>query len=106
MLGHVERLGGKGDSEIKQGMYAEFVRDGFGLTAADELVRLDGLPGLVFVAKSFGAEDPEERPWQFGHLLETLEKHHGKQSLPAELDTFLHERREYEALCERQRHEG
>src|SRR5437879_271391 len=30
----------KGDSEIKQSMYAAFARDSFELTAADELVRL------------------------------------------------------------------
>jgi hypothetical protein len=35
----------KGDSEIKQSMYAAFERDGFELTPADELVRLDGLAG-------------------------------------------------------------
>jgi hypothetical protein len=96
----------KGDNDIKQSMYAAFERDGFGLTAADELVRLDGLPGLVFVAKFFGAEDSEERPWQFRHLLETLEKHHGKQTLPADLDTFWREWREYEDLCERERQKG
>jgi hypothetical protein len=93
----------KGDNEIKQNMYSAFERDGFGLTAADELVRLDGLRGLVFVAKSFGAEDPEERPWQFGHLIETLETQHGKQTLPAQLDDFLREWREYEAIWERAR---
>jgi hypothetical protein len=96
----------KGDSEIKQSMYAAFARDGFGLTAADELVRLDGLAGLVFVAKSFGTEDPEERPWQFRHLLETLEKYHDKQALPAELENFWRELREYEELCERERQKG
>jgi hypothetical protein len=84
-------------------MYAAFERDGFGLTAADEIVRLDGLPGLVFVAKSFGAEDPEERPWQFGHLLETLEKRHGKQTLPGDLDVFWQEWRAQEDLWERER---
>ena len=96
----------KGDSEIKQSMYSAFGRTGFGLTAADELVRLDGLAGLLFVARSFGSEDAEERPWQFRHLLETLEKYHGKQTLPAELENFWRELREYEELCERERQKG
>src|SRR5258708_35538847 len=43
----------KGDSEIKQSMYAAFERDGFGISAADEIVRLDGLPRLLFLARSF-----------------------------------------------------
>jgi hypothetical protein len=93
----------RGDGEIKQSMYAAFERDGFGLTAADELVRLDGLAGLLIVARSFGKEEAEERPWQFGHLLETLETHHGKQTLPAELDRFWREWRELEDLWERAR---
>jgi hypothetical protein len=94
----------KGDSEIKQSMYAAFERNGFELTPADELVRLDGLGGLRFVARSFGAEDPEERPWQFGNLLETLEKHHGKQTIPAELDGSWREWRKHEDFWERERH--
>ena len=95
----------KGDCELKQAMYTAFGRCGFanaGICAAEELVRLDGLHGLLFVAKSFGGVRAADRPWQFGNLIEALEKRDGKQALPPELNGFVQEWRNYEERLERE----
>lgn len=81
----------KGDAAMKAAMYAAFGARGYvnmGPCAAEELVRLDGLDALLFVAKSFGEEEAAQRPWQFRSLIEVLEERDGQQLLPAELDRF------------------
>jgi len=95
-----------GDHELKQAMYTAFDHFGFanaGICCAEELVRLDGLHGLLFVAKSFGDIEPDERPWQFGNLVDALEKRDGKQAFPPELDRFAREWRDQEEHWERER---
>ena len=70
----------KGDAAMKAAMYSAFKAAGYanmGLCAAEELVRLDGLDALLFVAKSFGDEEAPERPWQLRSLLEVLEARDG-----------------------------
>ena len=87
-------------------MYTAFDRCGFanaGICCAEELVRLDGLDGLLFVAKSFGDVEADERPWQFSNLVEALEKRDGKQAFPPELDRFSREWRDQEDHWERER---
>ena len=87
-------------------MYTAFDRCGFanaGICCAEELVRLDGLDGLLFVAKSFGDVEADERPWQFSNLVEGLEKRDGKQAFPPELDRFAREWRDQEDHWERER---
>ena len=93
----------KGDDEMKRAMYAAFERLGFGkagLSAADELVRLDGVDALLLAAKTFGEEEVDDRPWQFRHLVETLEKRDGKRPLPAQLDRFIREVEDYDRKWE------
>jgi hypothetical protein len=95
-----------GDHELKLAMYAAFERFGFanaGICCAEELVRLDGLHGMLFVAKSFGGIEADERPWQFGNLVEALEKRDGKQAFPPELDRFVREWRDQEGHWEQER---
>ncbi len=96
-------MAARGDSEIKRSMYTAFERRGFAkaeLHCAEELVRLDGLGGLLFAAKTFGEIEAGDRPWQFGGLVEILEQRDGKTSLPAELDGFAREWREHEQYLE------
>jgi hypothetical protein len=74
-----------GSVVAKQAMYAAFDRRGFsdaGLTCAEQLVILDGLRGLLSVAKSFSEVEADERPWQFGALIEALEKIMGSRRFP------------------------
>jgi hypothetical protein len=95
-----------GDHEMKRAMRRAFERRGFanaGLSAAEELVRLEGTEGLLLVAKSFGQIVPDDRPWQFGRLIETLEEHHGKQPLPLGLGRFVREWQDYEEYWKRER---
>ncbi len=90
-------------SVVRNAMYAAFEKHGFvnaGLGAADQLVILDGMSGLLFAMQSFGEVEPDDRPWQFRHLIETLEQHHGKQPLPAQLDPFFQEWRHHEQIWE------
>jgi hypothetical protein len=96
----------KGDAEMKRAMYSAFEAHGFvkaGLVCAEQLVSLDGSNGLLFLTNNFGAVDAGDRPWQFGSLLEALEKRDGKQSLPANLDHFVREWQDQEQLWKRQR---
>jgi hypothetical protein len=46
---------------------------------------------MFFVAKSFGDIGADERPWQFGNLVEALEKRDGKQALLPKLEQFFRE---------------
>jgi hypothetical protein len=96
----------KGDAELKHALYATFDRRGFtnaGISCAETLVLLDGLDGLLLVAKSFGDVEADERPWQFGNMVEALEKRAGKQAFPPELDRFVREWRNQEEHWERER---
>jgi hypothetical protein len=100
------RFVANGDHELKQAMYTAFDRFGFanaGIRCAEELVRLDGLHGLLFVAKSFGDIEADERAWQFGNLVDALEKRDGKQAFPPELDRFAREWRNQEEHWEQER---
>ena len=95
----VSSFAANGSDAAKQAMYTAFHRHGFdaaGLTCAEQLVILDGLRGLLFAMKSFREVEPDERPWQFGYLIEVLKKHHGEQTLPSELDRFVKEWQEQE----------
>jgi hypothetical protein len=86
-------------SVVRRAMYAAFEKHGFvgaGLGSADQLVILDGTSGLLFAMRRFGEEEERDRPWQFRHLIETLEKHHGHQPLPSELDRFVRELNDFE----------
>lgn len=103
-LGQIFEVAGsfvrKGDDLMLEAMYAAFERIGYaraGLTCADELVKLDGPRAFLFLTRTFGEEDPDERPWQFRHLLTTLEEHHGKHELPSGLEHFWAECQEYNA---------
>ena len=91
----------------QKAMYAAFDRRhgfvGAGIGCAEQLVILDGLNGLLFTMKGFGEVEADERPWQFGHLMETLKEHHGEQPLPAELNLFLREWQDHERLWELER---
>jgi hypothetical protein len=100
------RFAAKGDQELKRAMYTAFDRCGFasaGICCAEELVRLDGLDGLLFVAKSFGDIEADERPWQFGNLVDALKERDCKQAFPPELDRFAREWRNQEEHWERER---
>jgi hypothetical protein len=100
------RFAADGSVAARTAMYSAFERHGFsgaGLSCAEQLVILDGLGGLISVAKSFHEVEADDRPWKFGALIEALEKHHGKQGLPVVLDGFVQEWRDYEALCETER---
>ena len=74
-----------------------------GIRCAEELVRLDGLHGLLFVAKSLGDIEADERAWRFGNLVDALEKRDGKQAFPPELDRFAREWRNQEEHWEQER---
>ncbi|MBN9663175.1 MAG: HEAT repeat domain-containing protein [Acidobacteria bacterium] len=96
----------QGDTALKPAMYRCFERWGYaetGLSCAEVLVRLDGLDALRAVMKTFEAEPAEDRPWQFGHLLEILRKRDGHYALPPELDRFTNEWRAHEAQLEVER---
>ena len=96
----------RGDGEVKQSMYAAFERLGYpaaGQECAEALVRVDGLPALLLVARTFGDADSRDRPWAFGQMLKTLEQHHGKQTLPAQLNVFASEWRDEEKTLEEAR---
>ena len=84
-----------GDDEMKRTMYASFGHNcGFdhaGLVGAQALVELDGLNGLLFVAKHLANVDDDDRPYYFKQLLATLEVRDGKQPLPMELDALVQE---------------
>lgn len=112
-LGQLFELGAhfasNGDGEMKRVMYAAFERHGFveaGLGSAEQLVVLDGVNGLLFAAKSFGDVEADERPWQFGHLIEALKEHHGEQMLPPELKPYFQEWQNQEKLWESARQKG
>jgi hypothetical protein len=99
----------QGDAGIKQSMYAAFERLGFanaGVTCAQQLVQLDGEAGLIAVCRSFDQVEADDRPWQFGSLLDTLEKREGKRLLPTELSRFVEEWRENEARYQHNRAKG
>jgi hypothetical protein len=88
-----------GSVAARSALYAAFDRRGFtgaGSDCAGRLVILDGMSGLLSVVPKLVEVEPEERPWQFGSLIELLDKHHGKQTLPPQLDGLLQEWREYE----------
>ncbi len=75
----------QGDTGLKPAMYRCFERWGYaeaGLSCAEVLVQLDGLDALLTVMKTFDREPAQDRPWQFGHLLETLGKRDGQFALP------------------------
>ncbi len=86
-------------SGVRDALYAAFERLGFaraGAIAAEQLVALDGLSGLLVVMRSFGQVDADQRPWRFQDLIEVLEKHHAKRPLPSDLDPFMKEWQDYE----------
>ena len=86
-------------------MYATFDLRGFanaGISCAETLVLLDGLDGVLFMARSFGDVEADERPWQFGNLVQALERRDGKQAFPPELNRFVQEWR-YQEHWERER---
>lgn len=96
----------QGDTELKPAMYRCFERWGYaeaGLSCAEVLVRLDGLDALLTVMNTFESEPAEDLPWQFGHLLETLQKRDGPYTLPPELDRFYNESRAQEAQLDDER---
>lgn len=69
-----------GSVAARTAMYSAFERYGFTgavVFCAEQLVILDGLRGLLSVAKSFHEVEADERPWKFGALIEVVEKHHG-----------------------------
>jgi hypothetical protein len=97
------RFASQGDEGIKQSMYRAFERLGFanaGVTCAEQLVQLDGEPGLISVCQSLDQVEAQDRPWQFGSLLDTLEKREGKRILPAGVSRFIEEWEEDEAQHE------
>ena len=90
----------KQDEEIRRAMYATFQRLGFanaGLECAEQLIKLDGVPGLVSASETVDQIDADERPWMFGEMLKTLDQHHGKHPLPHTLIPFAAEREAYQA---------
>jgi len=99
----------QGDAGIKQSMYTAFERLGFanaGVMCAEQLVQLDGEAGLIAVCRSFDQVEADDRPWQFGSLLDTLEKREGMRLLPTELSRFVEEWREDEGRCQHNRANG
>lgn len=96
----------QGDTGLKPAMYRCFECLGYaetGLNCAEVLVRLDGLDALHTVMNTFESEPAEDRPWQFRHLLETLQTRDGRYTLPPELDRFYNEWRAHEAQLDDER---
>lgn len=71
---------GNGDHEIKQAMYDALVNAGFEEAGCyySELIKLDGLPALLFVAEHFPATTPDSSVWQVGSLISYLQERDGE----------------------------
>jgi len=107
MFGIAVRFANRGDDAMRKALYSVFERQryiGTGLGCAQALVELDGINGLQFATRTFDEVPRDDRPWQFRYLWEYLEKHHGKQAMPAELTRFEREWQADEQLRDREGH--
>jgi hypothetical protein len=82
------RFARQGDEPAKRALYRTFSRCGFacaGRACAQELIRLDGAPAMVFVCGKLDEIGKEDHHWILRTLMETLRKRDRRSAAPPEL---------------------